>query len=102
MINPEQTQPQAPTATIPEHIDAEFLAMNQKSMYFCQILIATVGGSVAGILGFSGIPGFIFYIFVHLVFCSLYNLKDKNLQQYFISPKTMWYDSISSGLMSLV
>ncbi|GAM27599.1 hypothetical protein SAMD00019534_107750, partial [Acytostelium subglobosum LB1] len=107
MINPaaeamQQQQQAANAQSIPDHIDSEMLAMNQKSQHFCQILIATAGGCVAGVFGFSGVYGFIFYVLVHLMFCSLYNLKEKNLQHYFITPKTMWYDSLSSGLMTFV
>ncbi|EGG14303.1 transmembrane protein [Cavenderia fasciculata] len=101
MINPQQHQPQAPEAIIPEIYDSDYINLNLRSKNNCRILISSLGGCVAGLLGLTNLWGFVFFVFVHFLFCALYSISHKSLINYFVNPKTMWYE-ITSGMMSFV
>ncbi|KAF2071789.1 hypothetical protein CYY_006896 [Polysphondylium violaceum] len=110
MLHPQQIQQQQQqqqqeqaNSVIPEHYDPEIIMRNNKAVTFCQIPICILGGAIAGVLGFSGLFGFLFYFFVYFTFCSLFVLREnKKLSLYFINPRSIWFDGLGSGLMPYI
>ncbi|KAM9949690.1 hypothetical protein ACTFIT_010912 [Dictyostelium discoideum] len=110
MLHPQQMQEQQQqqqeaqaASIIPEHYEMEYIQRNNKTVSFCQIPISILGGAIAGVIGFSGVYGFLFYFFIYITFCSLFTLKEnKNLHLYFPNPRSIWFDSIGAGLMPYI
>ncbi|KAK4775820.1 hypothetical protein SAY87_023781 [Trapa incisa] len=44
--------------------NAENLQSNMKVIYYCRTFMSIIGGVTAGILGFTGLTGFIFYLII--------------------------------------
>ncbi|XP_021730386.1 ER membrane protein complex subunit 6-like isoform X2 [Chenopodium quinoa] len=49
------------------YINAENVQSNMKVIYYSRTFMSIVGGIIAGILGFTGLTGFIFYFLVMAV-----------------------------------
>lgn len=65
-----------------------------------RIGISTIAGGVAGVIGLTGIYGFLAYLFTYGLIVGLLSLKMKNqTTQYFFSASALFWDGLSQGLL---
>ncbi|KAH7658589.1 Rab5-interacting protein family protein [Dioscorea alata] len=83
--------------------NAENLQSNMRSIYYSRTFLSIVGGVVAGIFGFTGLIGFVFY-FVVMALASLgFAAKAKFSHcAYFDSWSRIVVDGFLGGLLSFV
>ncbi|OMO58505.1 Transmembrane protein 93 [Corchorus olitorius] len=82
---------------------AENLQNNMKVIYYSRTFMSIIGGVIAGILGFTGLMGFIFYFLVMAVTSIGLIAKAKfSVNSYFDSWNRVLLDGITGGLMSFV
>ncbi|KAJ6822933.1 ER membrane protein complex subunit 6 isoform X2 [Iris pallida] len=83
--------------------NAENLQSNMKSIYYSRTFLSIIGGVVAGIWGFTGLTGFVFYFFIMAVASLGLAAKAKfSVHKYFDSWNRIIIDGFFSGLMSFV
>ncbi|ELR17488.1 transmembrane protein 93, putative [Acanthamoeba castellanii str. Neff] len=81
----------------------EAIAHNNRAIFFCRIIVASVAGSAAGILGVTGLGGFIFYAAASaLVSLLVLHRTGYNTSKYFTSPSALWTEAVGQGLLSYV
>ncbi|RWV99020.1 hypothetical protein GW17_00038106 [Ensete ventricosum] len=80
--------------------NAENLQSNIKSIYYSRTFLSIIGGVIAGIWGFTGLTGFIFYFLVMAAasFCLAAKAKF-SVHTYFDSGNRIFLDGIFGGLM---
>ncbi|XP_064997932.1 uncharacterized protein LOC135632943 [Musa acuminata AAA Group] len=79
------------------------LQSNIKSIYYSRTFLSIIGGVIAGIWGFTGLTGFIFYFIVMAVASLSLAAKAKfSVHAYFDSWSRILVDGIFGGLMSFV
>ncbi|OIV95946.1 hypothetical protein TanjilG_27050 [Lupinus angustifolius] len=84
-------------------LNAENLQSNMKIIYYSRTFLSIIGGVVAGILGFTGLKGFVFYILLMAVTSIGLLAKAKfSIHTYFDSWNRVLLDGFLSGLMSFV
>ncbi|XP_045800841.1 ER membrane protein complex subunit 6-like [Trifolium pratense] len=83
--------------------NAENMQSNMKIIYYSRTFLSIIGGVVAGILGFTGLKGFVFYSLL-MAFTSLGLIaKAKfSIHTYFDSWNRVLIDGFLGGLMSFV
>ncbi|AES64949.1 Rab5-interacting family protein [Medicago truncatula] len=83
--------------------NAENMQSNMKTIYYSRTFLSIIGGVVAGILGFTGLKGFIFYVLL-MAFTSVGLIaKAKfSIHTYFDSWNRVLIDGFLGGLMSFV
>jgi hypothetical protein len=65
-----------------------------------RIIVASVAGSAAGILGVTGLGGFIFYAAASaLVSLLVLHRTGYNTSKYFTSPSALWTEAVGQGLL---
>ncbi|XP_021739904.1 ER membrane protein complex subunit 6-like [Chenopodium quinoa] len=85
------------------YINAENVQSNMKVIYYSRTFMSIVGGIIAGILGFTGLTGFIFYFLVMAVTSVGLTAKAKfSIHTYFDSWNRILLDGFLGGLMSFV
>ncbi|XP_031481617.1 uncharacterized protein LOC116251467 [Nymphaea colorata] len=83
--------------------NAENLQNNMKIIYYSRTFLSIIGGVVAGILGFTGMMGFIFYFLIMAVTSLGIAIKAKfSIHNYFDSWNRVLLDGFFGGLMSFV
>ncbi|XP_008800913.1 ER membrane protein complex subunit 6 isoform X2 [Phoenix dactylifera] len=83
--------------------NAENLQSNMKSIYYSRTFLSIIGGVVAGIWGFTGLMGFIFYFLIMAIASLGFAAKAKfSIQKYFDSWNRIVVDGFLGGLMSFV
>ncbi|KAF1890633.1 hypothetical protein Lal_00013228 [Lupinus albus] len=81
-------------------LNAENLQSNMKIIYYSRTFLSIIGGVVAGILGFTGLKGFVFYFFLMAVTSIGLLAKAKfSIHTYFDSWNRVLLDGFLSGLM---
>ncbi|KNA19864.1 hypothetical protein SOVF_057520 [Spinacia oleracea] len=84
-------------------INAENMQNNMKVINYSRTLMSIVGGIIAGILGFTGLTGFIFYFVVMAVTSVGLAAKAKfSIHSYFEGWNRVLLDGFLAGLMSFV
>ncbi|XP_074572417.1 uncharacterized protein LOC141828924 isoform X2 [Curcuma longa] len=84
-------------------LNAENLQSNIKSVYYSRTFLSIIGGVVAGIWGFTGLAGFIFYFSVMAAAYLGLAAKGKfSVNKYFDSWNRILLDGAFGGLMSFV
>ncbi|GLT67263.1 hypothetical protein SLA2020_395840 [Shorea laevis] len=82
---------------------AENMQSNMKIIYYSQTFMSIIGGVVAGILGFTGLTGFIFYFLVMAITSAGLIAKTKfSVNSYFDCWNRILLDGFMGGLMSFV
>ncbi|CAJ2644111.1 unnamed protein product [Trifolium pratense] len=83
--------------------NAENMQSNMKIIYYSRTFLSIIGGVVAGILGFTGLKGFVFYSLL-MAFTSLGLIaKAKfSIHTYFDSWNRVLIDGFLGGLMVVV
>ncbi|KAL6062551.1 ER membrane protein complex subunit 6 [Balamuthia mandrillaris] len=76
---------------------------NHRLVYFSRILVACVAGCGTGIIGYTGLTGFLCYFgaaaFLSLV---LWVKLGFNTEPYFTSWLTIWTEALFEGLMTFI
>ncbi|KAJ0962780.1 hypothetical protein J5N97_027902 [Dioscorea zingiberensis] len=84
-------------------VNVENLQNNMKSIYLSRTFLSIIGGVVAGIWGFTGLMGFVFYFAVMAVASVGFAAKAKfSPGAYFDSWNRIVFDGFLGGLMSFV
>ncbi|CAI8014512.1 ER membrane protein complex subunit 6 [Geodia barretti] len=70
---------------------------------YCRTSGAVIGGATAGVLGLTGLYGFLFY-FAYSVFLSvmLAVKAGRNSTKYFQSSSSVWFNGVLGGLFTYV
>ncbi|OAY36924.1 ER membrane protein complex subunit 6 [Manihot esculenta] len=83
--------------------NAENLQSNMKVIYYSRTFLAIISGVIAGILGFTGLTGFIFYVLIMAITSLGLVAKAKfSVHSYFDSWNRIILDGFFGGLMSFV
>ncbi|CAL5337991.1 hypothetical protein ACSBR2_013703 [Camellia fascicularis] len=83
--------------------NAENMQNNMKAVYYSRTFMSIMGGVIAGILGFTGLNGFIFYFLVMAITSvGLIAKAGFSIHSYFDSWNQIILDGILGGLMSFV
>ncbi|XP_010924169.1 uncharacterized protein [Elaeis guineensis] len=83
--------------------NAENFQSNIKSIYYSRTFLSIIGGVVAGIWGFTGLMGFIFYFLIMTTASLGFAAKAKfSIHKYFDSWNRIVLDGFLGGLMSFV
>ncbi|XP_050374017.1 uncharacterized protein LOC126791586 [Argentina anserina] len=87
---------------VPTH-NAESLQSNVKIIYYSRTFMSIIGGVIAGILGFTGLSGFILY-FLIMAITSVGLIAKAGFQvhSYFESWNQIILDGFLGGLLSFV
>ncbi|KNA04402.1 hypothetical protein SOVF_200170 [Spinacia oleracea] len=86
-----------------QYINAKNALNNSKVIYYSRTFMLIVGGIIAGILGFTGLTGFIFYFLVFAVTTVGLTAKAKfSIHSYFDGWNSVLFDGFLGGLMSFV
>lgn len=83
--------------------NAENMQSNMKIIYYSRTFLSIIGGVVAGIFGFTGLKGFVFYFLLMAV--SSLGLMAKarfSIHSYFDPWNGVLLDGFLGGLMSFV
>ncbi|RCV26778.1 hypothetical protein SEVIR_5G276300v4 [Setaria viridis] len=84
-------------------IHAENLVSNVKSINYSRTFLSIISGVVAGIWGFTGLMGFVFYFLVMMVASLGILVKAKfSVHTYFDSWNRIIIEGVLGGLMSFV
>ncbi|XP_035815591.1 uncharacterized protein [Zea mays] len=84
-------------------LQAENLTSNVKSVHYSRTFLSIIGGVVAGIWGFTGLTGFVFYFLIMMVASIGLLAKSKfSVQTYFDSWTRISIEGVFGGLMSFV
>ncbi|QCD77453.1 Rab5-interacting protein family [Vigna unguiculata] len=80
--------------------NAENMQSNMKTIYYSRTFLSIIGGVVAGILGFTGLKGFVFYLLL-MAFTSLGLIAKASFSThtYFDSWNRVLLDGFLGGLM---
>ncbi|RKP11158.1 Rab5-interacting protein-domain-containing protein [Thamnocephalis sphaerospora] len=83
---------------------AAYVAQNQRTLTYCRSFFSAVSGSAAGILGFTGLHGFYFYVVTSAIMSGLiWSLKTSGQPtRYFRSAREAVWDGVLGGLFSYV
>ncbi|RDY09521.1 ER membrane protein complex subunit 6, partial [Mucuna pruriens] len=83
--------------------NAENMQSNMKTIYYSRTFLSIIGGVVAGILGFTGLKGFVFYLLLMaLTSLGLVAKARFSTHSYFDSWNRVLLDGFLSGLMVVV
>uniref|UniRef100_A0A452ZU50 ER membrane protein complex subunit 6 n=2 Tax=Aegilops tauschii subsp. strangulata TaxID=200361 RepID=A0A452ZU50_AEGTS len=84
-------------------IQAENLTSNVRSILYSRTFLSIISGVVAGIWGFTGLTGFVFYFLIMLVASIGLLAKSKfSVHTYFDSWSRILVEGVLAGLMSFV
>ncbi|XP_073283088.1 uncharacterized protein [Primulina huaijiensis] len=84
-------------------INLENMQNNTRVINYCRTFMSIIGGVVAGILGFTGLTGFIFYFIVMAITSAgLVAKAEFSVHSYFDSWNKITLDGFLAGLMSFV
>ncbi|XP_057471371.1 uncharacterized protein LOC130760171 isoform X2 [Actinidia eriantha] len=82
--------------------NAENMQNNIKVVYYSRTFMSIIGGVIAGILGFTGLTGFLFYFLVMAITSvGLIAKAGFSIHLYFDSWNQIIFDGILGGLMVL-
>uniref|UniRef100_A0A2C9V0D7 ER membrane protein complex subunit 6 n=1 Tax=Manihot esculenta TaxID=3983 RepID=A0A2C9V0D7_MANES len=81
--------------------NAENLQSNMKVIYYSRTFLSIIGGVIAGILGFTGLTGFIFYFLIMAITSlGLVGKAKFSVHSYFDSWNRIILDGFFGGLMT--
>ncbi|KAM3299890.1 hypothetical protein ACQJBY_041067 [Aegilops geniculata] len=84
-------------------IQVENLTSNVRSILYSRTFLSIISGVVAGIWGFTGLTGFVFYFLIMLVASIGLLAKSKfSVHTYFDSWSRILVEGVLAGLMSFV
>ncbi|PRQ39506.1 putative rab5-interacting protein family [Rosa chinensis] len=84
-------------------LNAESLQSNMKIIYYSRTFMSIIGGVIAGILGFTGLSGFVLYFLIMAVTSvGLIAKAGFQVHSYFDSWNQIILDGVLGGLLSFV
>ena len=79
------------------------IGFNARIINFCRVFCAIISGCAAGILGITGIPGFlVFFLSTFVLSVGLYLKVSAEPRPYFKKPEEIWTEGIMQALMSYI
>lgn len=79
------------------------IAINARSLNYCRVFVAIVSGCVSGIMGLTGIVGFLaFFLTTLLLSIGMYIKVGSEPKPYFKKDGDIWTEGIMQALMSYV
>lgn len=70
---------------------------------YCRTSGAVIGGATAGILGLTGLYGFLFYFVYSVLLSVMLAVKaGRNSSKYFQSSSSLWFNGVLGGLFTYV
>ena len=81
----------------------ERIGFNGRILNFCRVFVAIISGCAAGIMGITGIPGFLaFFLSTFLLSVGLYLKVSCEPKPFFKKPEDIWTEGIMQALMSYI
>jgi hypothetical protein len=81
----------------------ERIGFNARILNFCRVFVAIIAGMAAGIMGITGIPGFLaFFLSTFLLSVGLYLKVSMEPKPFFKKPEDIWTEGIMQALMSYI
>jgi len=79
------------------------IAFNGRILNFCRVFVAIVSGCAAGIMGITGLGGFVaFLVSTLLLSCGLFLKVSCEPKPFFKKPEDIWFEGITQALMSYI
>jgi hypothetical protein len=79
------------------------IAFNARILNYCRVFVAIVSGCAAGILGLTGLAGFVaFFATTLLLSVGLYLKVSCEPKPFFKKPNDIWSEGISQSLLSYI
>jgi len=87
-----------------EFFNPEIIQQNNRIVYVCRIVVTSVAGCVAGLMGQTGLMGFVCYLAASVLVSLLlfFKLERFETKPFFTSWMNIWTEGVSQGLMSFV
>eukprot|EP01089_Gocevia_fonbrunei_P019670 TRINITY_DN7042_c0_g1_i1.p1 TRINITY_DN7042_c0_g1~~TRINITY_DN7042_c0_g1_i1.p1 ORF type:complete len:107 (-),score=4.62 TRINITY_DN7042_c0_g1_i1:84-404(-) len=81
----------------------ERIQQNNRVIYNCRIFVATIAGCATGILGQTGLVGFLCYLLSSLLVSVFLLFKTQfKVKKYFTSWTSIWTEGLFQGILSFV
>ena len=95
--------PQEAEVDFSEVFSVDKIAYNAKALNYCRVFVAIISGCAAGILGQTGLLGFLtFFITTFLLSLTLYMKVKGDPKPYFKDAQAIWTEGVVQSLMSYV
>lgn len=79
------------------------IGFNARILNFCRVFVAIVAGCAAGIMGITGVSGFVcFFISTLLLSVGLYLKVSCDPKPFFKKPDDIWTEGITQAMMSYI
>ena len=79
------------------------IGWNTRNINFCRIFVAIISGCAAGIMGFTGLMGFVIFLATTMMLSVMLFLKVSfEPRPFFKKPDDLWTEGISQAMMSYV
>eukprot|EP01118_Nematostelium_gracile_P017973 TRINITY_DN7824_c0_g1_i2.p1 TRINITY_DN7824_c0_g1~~TRINITY_DN7824_c0_g1_i2.p1 ORF type:complete len:106 (+),score=18.04 TRINITY_DN7824_c0_g1_i2:73-390(+) len=87
-----------------QDVSVESLTNNNNVLHFIRICILTIAGCIAGIMGLTGLWGFLSYAFFYIFteICILSKMKFQTNQYFPASTSQIFMDGVTTGLLSFI
>ena len=93
--------PQEAEVDFSEVFSVDKIAYNAKALNYCRVFVAIISGCAAGILGQTGLLGFLtFFITTFLLSLTLYMKVKGDPKPYFKDAQAIWTEGVVQSLMS--
>ena len=84
-----------------EVLNESAIRYNDYLLDYCQTSVSALSGCTAGILGLTGLYGFLFYFICSLILSIAILIHlGKNAQKYFLSKQTIFTNTLWSGIQT--
>eukprot|EP00308_Calcidiscus_leptoporus_P003929 CAMPEP_0119378804 /NCGR_PEP_ID=MMETSP1334-20130426/49966_1 /TAXON_ID=127549 /ORGANISM="Calcidiscus leptoporus, Strain RCC1130" /LENGTH=111 /DNA_ID=CAMNT_0007398127 /DNA_START=17 /DNA_END=352 /DNA_ORIENTATION=+ len=95
--------PQEAEVDFSEVFSAEKIAYNTRSVNYCRVFVAIISGAAAGILGLTGLVGFLaFFLCTCALSAGLYLVTGREPRPYFKAGGDIWTEGVKDGMMSYI
>ena len=76
---------------------------NASIIDYCRTSGAVIAGSAAGIMGLTGVYGFLFFIVFSVCLSMVLSMKaGREWNKYFTTKRQLWFDGIMGGLFTYI
>mmetsp|Transcript_7220 Transcript_7220/g.12189 ORF Transcript_7220/g.12189 Transcript_7220/m.12189 type:complete len:111 (+) Transcript_7220:93-425(+) len=95
--------PQEQEVDFSEVFALDKIANNSRSLNYCRVFVAIISGCAAGILGVTGLVGFLFFLLSTFVLSAgLYSAMGSDPKPFFKSSTDVWTAGINEAMMSYI
>lgn len=79
------------------------IAFNQRILNYCRTFVAIISGAAAGILGLTGVVGFLtFFLTTFLLSVGLFLKVAGDAKPFFRKPNDIWTEGINQAMLSYI